>query len=100
MSSQPPAHSTTSGGSRAPHITCREVLDFVMAYLDDELSAEQRQEFERHLGVCPSCVNYLDTYKTTILLGKDALCAPDAPALDSIPEALVRAVREARLKGS
>jgi anti-sigma factor RsiW len=91
---QPPAE-----GSR-PYITCREVLDFIMAYLDGELSTEQRHEFDRHLGVCPSCVNYLETYKATILLGKRAMCEDEPAASGDIPESLIQAVRAARLRGA
>jgi anti-sigma factor RsiW len=86
--------------SRKPYITCREVLDFIMAYLDGELTPDQKHEFERHLGVCPSCVNYLDSYKATIKLGKAAMEKPDEPATGSVPEGLIRAIREARLKGA
>jgi anti-sigma factor RsiW len=82
------------------YLTCRQVLDFLMAYLDHELTADQRREFERHLSVCPSCVNYLRSYQSTIALGKDAMLTrgtdPDAPASSVIPEGLLRAVREAR----
>lgn len=83
----------------APYITCREVLDFIMAYLEGELTPTERHEFERHLGVCPSCVNYLDSYKATIKIGKAAIQKLDAPAAGSFPEGLIRAIREARLKG-
>ena len=81
-----------------PYMTCREVLDFLMTYLDGELSPQQRAEFDRHLGVCPSCVNYLDTYKSTIRIGKAAL-NNDADC-GSVPEELVKAIRATRLKNS
>lgn len=79
-----------------PYLTCREVLDFLMAYLDGDLTPDQKREFDRHLAVCPSCVNYLDSYKRTISLGKSAFARPDAPAEPAIPEELVRAIRAAR----
>lgn len=86
--------------ANAPYITCREVLDFIMAYLGDELTPEQRYEFERHLGVCPSCVNYLNSYKATVTLGKAAMQNLDEPSTGSVPEGLIRAIREARQKGA
>lgn len=92
---QPP-RITTPDTSRRPYITCREVLDFVMAYLDGELTPEQKHEFERHLAVCPSCVNYLETYKATVRLGKQAMHNPDEPATGNVPEGLIKAIREAR----
>jgi len=75
-------------------LTCRELIDFLMAYLDGELPAAQRADFERHLGVCPPCLNYLETYKETVRLGK-ACCADDALPAD-VPEELVRAILAAR----
>ncbi|MHC4889472.1 MAG: anti-sigma factor family protein, partial [Planctomycetota bacterium] len=35
------------------HMTCHDYKDLMMSYLDDELSAEQRQQFEEHLAECP-----------------------------------------------
>jgi anti-sigma factor RsiW len=95
MTSPPP---TPDKHASTPYITCREVLDFTMAYLDGELTPAQRHEFERHLGVCPSCVNYLESYRATIKVGKTAMQNLDEPATGSVPEGLIRAIREARLK--
>lgn len=64
-----------------------------MDYVDGALSAEQRSEFDRHLKACPSCVAYLDSYRRTVALGKDA--ASD-PASSAVPEELVEAIRRAR----
>ncbi|MFN0011193.1 MAG: anti-sigma factor family protein [Phycisphaerales bacterium] len=78
-------------------MTCRELVEFVMAYLDKELPASQRAEFERHLTVCPSCVNYLETYRTTIEVSKAACCGgADAPVPASVPKDLVEAILRAR----
>lgn len=79
------------------YITCRELIDFIADYLDGELPAPMRHEFERHLNVCPACVAYFDSYKQTIQLGKAAMAPTDEPA--SVPEGLVRAIRAARARG-
>lgn len=81
-----------------PYITCRQLIDFIADYLDGELPDDSRREFERHLGVCPSCVAYLDSYRQTIALGKAALHPCDDPASGIVPEGLVKAVRAARLR--
>lgn len=60
-----------------PYLSCREVLDFLMSYLDGELTADQRAEFERHLTVCPSCVNYLNSYKATLEMARSAMASSD-----------------------
>ncbi len=76
-------------------ITCRELIDFLMDYLDGTLPPDRRQEFQRHLGVCPSCIAYLEGYKSTIRLGKSALAPTDDPAADKAPEGLLRAIKAA-----
>lgn len=77
-------------------MTCREILDFLMAYLDGELPAEEAQSFERHLGACPACVEYLNTYRETVRLEKEA-CAETGDC-SSVPEDLIQAILTARRK--
>lgn len=88
--------SSTSSGKTRPYLTCREMLDFVMAYLDNELDPVQREDFERHLKVCPSCVNYLASYKLTVQLGKSAMHDSNDPADTVAPRGLVEAIQAAR----
>ncbi|QQR75765.1 MAG: zf-HC2 domain-containing protein [Holophagales bacterium] len=84
-------------------LPCREILEFLHAYLDDDLEAEERREFDRHLAVCPSCVAYLDTFRTTVELGRHAFDegrSAASPALDAppppLPEDLVAAILAVR----
>lgn len=77
-------------------MTCRELADFLMAYLDGELPARQHQVFEEHTGLCPPCKNYLDTYKETVQLGKSLCRDPEGPVPEDVPEELVRAILSAR----
>ena len=65
-----------------------------MGYLDDELPPGQRTEFDRHVAMCPSCVDYLKTYEKTVVLAK--ACAANDPVPDDVPESLVQAILEAR----
>jgi anti-sigma factor (TIGR02949 family) len=76
-------------------LSCQQLIDFIMSYLDGELPAEQRAEFERHMSACPSCVDYLHTYEKTVSLVKT--CTNDAVP-DEVPESLVQAILEARNK--
>lgn len=77
-------------------LTCREIADFLMAYVDGDLSPAERQEFDRHLEVCPPCVHYLRNYRETIRLGKAAM---DESSGGPIPEELVRAILSSRKAG-
>jgi anti-sigma factor (TIGR02949 family) len=76
-------------------MTCRELIDFLAAYLDGELDPETRERFERHLSVCKSCVDYLASYRETIRLGKQA-CLPDDALPEGIPSELVDAILASR----
>ena len=77
-------------------MNCREMTDFLMAYLDEELPAEQRQSFDEHLAACPPCIAYIETYRESIELGK-AVCSPDDdPVPDDVPERLIQAILSAR----
>jgi anti-sigma factor RsiW len=66
-----------------------------MSYLDGDLPTDQRAEFDRHMAVCPSCVDYLKTYEKTVVLTKTAAQDP-VPA--DVPESLVQAILAAQRK--
>lgn len=48
-------------------MNCREVADFLSAYLDGELSHATKREFDAHLAECPACVAYLEGYQRTLV---------------------------------
>ena len=79
----------------SPHLTCQQLIDFIMSYLDNELPDDQRAEFDRHMAACPSCVDYLETYEKTVELTK---MAADDPVPAEVPESLVQAILAARKK--
>lgn len=54
-----------------PEMTCKELVELVTAYFEDTLSVEERARFERHLGVCPGCVTYVEQMRQTIQLVGD-----------------------------
>lgn len=76
-------------------LTCRELIDFLAAYLDGELAPEVRALFEVHLSLCPDCVQYVASYRETIRLGKQA-CEPDAELPADVPPELVDSILAAR----
>lgn len=83
-----------------PYITCQELIEFLHLYIEGELPPDRAVEFERHLSVCDSCVNYISTYKKTIALGR-AVCGDlDASVGAEVPDELVAAVLSARRGGS
>jgi anti-sigma factor RsiW len=83
----------------ADALGCRDVIEFLRAYLDGELPPALRRSFEDHLDACPPCLQYLDSYRETIVLAADAFGSPEDPVPDAVPEELVRAILAARQRG-
>ena len=77
-------------------ITCREFEDFVLRYLDGELSTRQRSVFELHMRLCRECREYLAAYQRTIEVGREAFESADEALPDDAPEDLIKAILEAR----
>ena len=80
-------------------MTCRELADFIHAYLAGELPSDVQRGFEAHLEICAACREYLRAYKATVDLGRRAFAADDrdASAAD-VPEDLVTAILNAASK--
>lgn len=77
-------------------MTCGELIGFLWRYVEDELSPDERGRFEVHLAICPDCASYLESYRETIRLARDAYVEPDADVPEDVPEDLVRAILDAR----
>ena len=77
-------------------LTCREVADFLLEYLEGDLPVHQRRAFRRHLFWCSACVAYVESYRKTVNLAR-ALGQETPPELsEPLPEEIVRAVLAAR----
>ncbi|GDX99885.1 hypothetical protein LBMAG48_22890 [Phycisphaerae bacterium] len=85
---------TTSPTNPTPdELTCRDVADFIMSYLDNELATSVQKSFSDHLAVCSSCVRYVEHYRRTIEMAKAAGKGIEDVA---VPPSVLRAIREAR----
>lgn len=52
-------------------MNCQQFVELVTAYLEDQLTPDDRVAFEEHLRLCPGCDQYLVQFRTTIsLLGE------------------------------
>ncbi len=77
-------------------MTCRELVGFLDAYLDETLDGDERRHFDAHIAACPECSAYLETYRATVALAKGAFQYPDDPVPADVPEDLVDAILRAR----
>ena len=71
---------------------CESIDTLAMAYLDDELAAEERRELELHLVDCGECKRRLDTERAAHSMLRGALVAPPAP--DMVKARIARALDE------
>ncbi len=78
-------------------ITCRQLIDFIEAYLAGELPPLKSAAFRLHLVLCKSCRSYLDSYRKTIDVSKMAM-TPDEPVPAAVPEELIKSIRNAMSK--
>jgi anti-sigma factor RsiW len=81
-------------------MNCKEFVDFLMAYINEELPEEQRRGFEQHIQDCPPCINYLDTYRETVELERHAYEGEESAVSRKFPEQLIQAILAARKKTS
>ena len=66
-----------------------------------DLAAGERAEFDKHLAECPWCVAYLDSYRKTIELEQAAFAAAEDELLpDDVPDELIQAILQARVRSS
>jgi anti-sigma factor RsiW len=67
--------------------SCRDAIDVLRAYVDGDMETATRASLEEHLGMCSPCVEFLETYKKTPGLCREALQA-------KMPESLVARLDE------
>jgi len=79
------------------YLACGEVITFLFEYLENEMPAERKLEFDRHLAVCPSCRNYLATYRESLLLVRHG-AELDEAEIPELPQHLVDAIIRSREK--
>lgn len=79
-------------------ITCKDFADFIGRYLDGELSEAESREFAAHMGVCPSCIDYMESIKTTRDCCRCICDDPEAEVPADVPEELIQAILKARKK--
>jgi anti-sigma factor RsiW len=74
-------------------LTCKELVELVTDYLEEALSATDRQRFEAHLASCPFCRLYVEQMRQTIhAMGE----LPDEPIAPGALEVLLAHFRRWR----
>jgi anti-sigma factor RsiW len=50
------------------HLSCRELVELVTAYLEGDLTKGERKRFEAHLTGCDGCTTYVEQMRRTVEL--------------------------------
>ena len=53
---------------------CEDLVSIIIDYLEDSMDPVFKEEFERHMGDCSSCLAFFETYKKTRDLTKEIKC--------------------------
>ncbi|HEY0706075.1 MAG TPA: zf-HC2 domain-containing protein [Polyangia bacterium] len=56
-------------------ISCQNIVDFCLDYLEGSLPAEDQSGFDRHLLVCGTCLSFFESYRRTSEISRQALAA-------------------------
>jgi len=54
-------------------IDCQQTVDLLVEYIDGDLEEQKAQRLEHHLDGCPSCVEFVESYRKTGVLCRKAL---------------------------
>ncbi len=60
-------------------LSCQELVELVTDYLENKLSALDRELFDAHIAVCPGCTTYVEQMRQTVR-------AVGSLAVDPVPD--------------
>ncbi|MDX2369306.1 MAG: hypothetical protein QNK36_13050 [Colwellia sp.] len=85
-------------------LTCEEVDSFLYDFYQGNLPFGQQLKFKMHIAMCSECKAYLDDYRNTIRLSKEAFVLNKSsvdddmisPPIEKVPEDLMNAILSVR----
>lgn len=77
-------------------LTCASGVDLLMEYLEGTLAVETSAAIEAHVSGCPRCIAFVESYRETPRILRDAT-AVEMPA--DLEDSLLAAVRAASSHG-
>jgi hypothetical protein len=52
---------------------CKDIVDLATEYLENSMESTFREEFEKHISLCPPCEVFFNTYRATGPLCRKAI---------------------------
>lgn len=83
--------SNPNSQSSMERLTCQQVTDTIIDYLNDDMQSETKRRFDNHLQGCADCRAFLATYNSTVR-------ATRSLSYDAIPEEMRTRVRQFLLR--
>jgi anti-sigma factor RsiW len=63
-------------------LNCRTTIELFAAFVDGALSAEEEHALRVHMADCPRCVEFLESYRGTSRIVRDATAATLPPDVE------------------
>ena len=79
-------------------LTCQQVENFMMAYLDGELGLMTSLRFRMHIMMCSDCGKFLQSYKNAVAMEKRIFENPEDEAIGHVPDEIIDAILHATSK--
>jgi anti-sigma factor RsiW len=64
---------------RRRQLICQQMVELVTEYLDGVMEPKRRARFEAHLAGCDGCTNYIEQFRTTLVVVGRSLEVDDVP---------------------
>lgn len=77
-------------------LTCRQVEQFLLDYLEGQVSLWTWYKFRYHLLLCDDCRQYLQDYRNAVALGRRIFANPDDEAIGKVPDEILVAILKSR----
>ena len=71
-------------------INCQQLIDFCLDYIEGDLPESDQADFRRHLGHCPDCVSFFETYRRTPEISREVLSTKMPPSVKESVRAYLR----------
>lgn len=75
-------------------ISCGQIVEYCLDYIEGDLPDEEQTSFRRHLGQCPDCVTFFETYRRTPEISRDVLGMSIPPSVKESVRAFLRGRRD------
>ena len=76
-------------------LTCRDVENFMIDYVDGGMAMMTRLRFNMHIAMCADCKKYLQSYRNAIQLEKRIFTHPEDEAIGNVPDEIIHAILNA-----